>query len=76
MLFRRCFRLFVFVALFVIQSLQYTGKELMALALASDDMKSIEVTCSPFRVPMTFKIVSIILIFTNLCKSEETKGSK
>lgn len=46
------------------------------MALASDDMKSIEVTCSGFRVPMTFKIVSIILIFTNLCKIEETKGSK
>lgn len=40
----------------------------MAVALASNDMKSIEVTSSRFRVPMAFKIVSIILIFTNLCK--------
>lgn len=72
-LFRCCFRLFLFIALFVIQSLQYTDKELMAAALASDDMKSIEVTCSPFRVPMTFTIVSIIPQFTNLCKSEEKR---
>lgn len=28
---------------------EYTYKELMTVALAYDDMKSIEVTCSPFR---------------------------
>lgn len=82
-LFRCCFRLFLFIALFVIQSLQYTDKELMAAALASDDMKSIEVTCSPFRVPMMMmqhtllvfcrfwcRVVLLVVIFRRSFKKE------